>query len=382
MSVKKRVYNELTISKKFELVNNAENKTQRQLSKDFGVSLGTVSNLLKRKREIEELYEENVSKERCRKLRKTEHEQVNELMWDFFRECRRKNLPLSGPILQAQALEYAKRVNNNDFKASIWWLESFKTQHFQQRNLWCFKNIDVSRLPTHCYQIVQVKVIIFPPNTTSKLQPMDQGVIKPMKAVYRKLLLRALSLKLEDCDSVTEIIREVSVLDAVNLIYDAWRQLPPVTIEKCCRKAGFTTDMDSDEGEDDLIKRASTQLGPEPVLDAEEFVDADDLLQTCETLNDPNWKDKLLEQQESSNEHDLFDDGDDARGITVDVEEEPKSSKEASEMLNKLLRYALIREPGLLENLQKVKSDHDTARLQKLFEKQKQMTIEHFFSKN
>ncbi|XP_063587857.1 tigger transposable element-derived protein 4-like [Penaeus indicus] len=223
----------------------------------------------------------------------------------------------------------------SDFKASNEWLESFKKRH----NI-SSKEICVTKLSN-------VKVI-FSPNTTSKLQPMDQGVIKTVKAVYRKLLWKALLLKLEDCDSVTEIIREVSVLDAVNWIYAAWQQLPPVTIEKCFRKAGFTIDMDSDEGEDDddddlplseladLIKRASTQLGPKPVLDAEEFVDADDLLQTCETLNDPNWKDKLLEQRESSNEHDLSDDGDDARGITVDVEEEPISSKEVSEMLDKL----------------------------------------------
>ena len=114
MSAKKRNYKELTISKKFELVNDAENKSVRQLSKEYGVAVGTVSNILKRKREIEDLYEDNVGEERYRKLRKTEHEQINELMWQFFQECRRKNVPLSGPILQAQALEYAKRLNDDD----------------------------------------------------------------------------------------------------------------------------------------------------------------------------------------------------------------------------------------------------------------------------
>ncbi len=61
----------------------------RQLSKDYGVSLGTVSNLLKRKCEIEEQFEENVSGDRCRKLRKTDHEGAEQFNVGVF-----SNMPL------------------------------------------------------------------------------------------------------------------------------------------------------------------------------------------------------------------------------------------------------------------------------------------------
>ena len=64
----KRAYKELPILKKVELLKEAGSKYVRQLAKDYGVSVGTVSNsnMPKRKGEIEEQYESNVSAERCK----------------------------------------------------------------------------------------------------------------------------------------------------------------------------------------------------------------------------------------------------------------------------------------------------------------------------
>ena len=74
----------MPIVKKLELLKESGKKSVRQLAKDYGVSVGTVSNMLKRKREIEEQYEANVGAERYRKLRKTNHEELNNLMREFF----------------------------------------------------------------------------------------------------------------------------------------------------------------------------------------------------------------------------------------------------------------------------------------------------------
>lgn len=50
-------------------------------------------------------------------------------MWEWFVSVRSKNISLSGPIIQAEALEVAQKLGLNEFKASNGWLESFKNRH-------------------------------------------------------------------------------------------------------------------------------------------------------------------------------------------------------------------------------------------------------------
>ena len=50
-------------------------------------------------------------------------------MWDWFRQARDKPIPLSGPILQSKALEFASQLAIADFKASNGWLEKVKARH-------------------------------------------------------------------------------------------------------------------------------------------------------------------------------------------------------------------------------------------------------------
>ena len=44
-----------------------------------------------------------------------------------------------------------------------------------------------------------IKVLFLPPNTTSKLQPLDLGIIQNFKLHYRKLLMRFVLTKIEEC---------------------------------------------------------------------------------------------------------------------------------------------------------------------------------------
>ena len=80
-----------------------------------------------------------------------------------------------------------------------------------------------------------------PPNTTSKIQPLDQGIIRAMKQHYRKRLLSNLVAKLESNSEkpLTEFIKTTTVLDALHFLKQAWQKVTPVCIQNCFRKAGF-----------------------------------------------------------------------------------------------------------------------------------------------
>ncbi|KAJ8889400.1 hypothetical protein PR048_008899 [Dryococelus australis] len=61
--------------------------------------------------------------------RSTGNEDLTSTMWEWFVACRTKGVLVSGQLFQQQALEVAKELGKNDFKASNGWLESFRNCH-------------------------------------------------------------------------------------------------------------------------------------------------------------------------------------------------------------------------------------------------------------
>jgi len=70
---------------------------------------------------------------------------------------------------------------------------------------------------------------------TSKLQPMDQSVIKNLKHHYRKKIMQRHLRKLE----LNEAITYVNLLDCIHMLYSSWEAVSTSTISNCFRKAGF-----------------------------------------------------------------------------------------------------------------------------------------------
>ena len=66
---------------------------------------------------------------RKRKLRKTSNEEINLAVWEFFKLCRSKNIPVSGPMLQAKAKDITNELGISEFNASNGWLESFRSRN-------------------------------------------------------------------------------------------------------------------------------------------------------------------------------------------------------------------------------------------------------------
>ena len=80
-----------------------------------------------------------------------------------------------------------------------------------------------------------VKVKFLPPNTTSKFQPMDVGIIKSFKAHYRKLLVQH---KI-DCLLKSEST-DIDVYQAIQTVVKAWGDgIKSSTILHCWGHTGF-----------------------------------------------------------------------------------------------------------------------------------------------
>ena len=119
-----------------------------------------------------------------------------------------------------------------------------------------------------------VQEIFFQPNTTSKLQVLDQRIIQNFKVFYRKSLLRHVLSQVvgDQPTSAANVTKSITVLHACQWIGAAAKQVKTSIITNCFYHAGFPKEMycltctDSDtNGEDselnDLISATARGLG-------------------------------------------------------------------------------------------------------------------------
>jgi hypothetical protein len=82
-------------------------------------------------------------------------------------------------------------------------------------------------------------VKFLPPNLTSEVQPLDQGIIRSVEARYRKKTLQYIVTVAEASNTRYDFNKSISVLQAVRWVSSAWEQMSREIIVKCFRRVGF-----------------------------------------------------------------------------------------------------------------------------------------------
>ena len=80
-----------------------------------------------------------------------------------------------------------------------------------------------------------ILIVFFPPNLTSAIQPMDQGIIATFKAHYRGAFVKR-KLRYLELGKAEELI---SLLSAASMIVKAWSKIKNTTIANCFRHSGI-----------------------------------------------------------------------------------------------------------------------------------------------
>jgi hypothetical protein len=78
--------------------------------------------------------------------------------------------------------------------------------------------------------LLNTEICWLPPNTTSRLQPLDQGIIASFKARYKK---RWISYMLEQYEQGSNALQTMNILKAVQWSIRAWDEVTPTTIANC-----------------------------------------------------------------------------------------------------------------------------------------------------
>lgn len=99
------------------------------MSEKYGVGKSTVTDILKKKDVYKNHWEHNASPQKSRFGNEMKYDRVNELVWEWFCVVRAKSLPVSGPIIQEKAIQFAKELGFTEFKASNGWLGRWKVRY-------------------------------------------------------------------------------------------------------------------------------------------------------------------------------------------------------------------------------------------------------------
>lgn len=194
----------------------------------------------------------------------------------------------------------------------IEWLEDLNSKITKQRRKIL---LIIDNAPTHFsdIELSNVTVKFFPPNTTSRLQPLDQGVIKNMKVHFKRRLLQHVLAFVDDCSLATEITKKINVLDAVKWVKYAWDEVKDVTIQKCFAKAGFSVDNlalsdqqldDEDEISLQELIRRGNEANVCDIVSVQTFLTSEDLRHDVHQGSGEDWEKQII----PSNDDDGADD--------------------------------------------------------------------------
>ena len=97
-----------------------------------------------------------------------------------------------------------------------------------------------------------IELIFAAPNTTSKKQPMYQGIIRSLKAFYHHSVIKPYITSIDRGRSPAK----VNMLEAMTLLNASWECVSPITLVNCSRKAGISSESqaESKSGDDDPFK--------------------------------------------------------------------------------------------------------------------------------
>ncbi|GBN80184.1 hypothetical protein AVEN_96301-1 [Araneus ventricosus] len=103
-----------------------------------------------------------------------------------------------------------------------------------------------------------IKLVFLPPNTTSIIQPLDQGIIRSFKFHYRKTFVQQIIKDINShnsSDSLTanKLSKSLSILDSMHTIRNSRDIVSSKTISNCCKKCGLNIDDEADNLTEEII---------------------------------------------------------------------------------------------------------------------------------
>ena len=168
-----------------------------------------------------------------------------------------------------------------------------------------------------------MKVVLSLKNTTSRLQPLDAGIIRNFKVKYSQRLLKFVISRIDDNNKASEIIQLFQ-------IRAAWEEVSNQTVINCFRKCGFRNkaqdedvqilDQDEDQEFANLVKKLAGDA------DSDDYTDFDKDIASSMPVVDPriSWRQEIRKEiiEKHEDPADEFMDVSSNADVDEDIEDE------------------------------------------------------------
>ena len=77
-----------------------------------------------------------------------------------------------------------------------------------------------------------IRATFLPPNVTSLIQPMDQGVIESVKRLYRRRMCEKMLIADEDGATIVGFLKSLNLLDVVHMVAKSWDDIAPGAVQR------------------------------------------------------------------------------------------------------------------------------------------------------
>ncbi|UYV84147.1 TIGD4 [Cordylochernes scorpioides] len=158
--------------------------------------------------------------------------------------------------------------------------------------------------PPDMQGLTNTRIAFLPPNTTSMLQPCDQGIIRIFKMIYRTRLMRKYLTAYDAGTALT-----INLKQAVDIISVAWNGVLPATISNCWHHSGIIKSdvsslLDTPQPatqmweQQSLFDRMKEVLKIPLEMDFDSYADADNDVVTNAMLSDVEIVESILQAKE------------------------------------------------------------------------------------
>jgi hypothetical protein len=194
-------------------------------------------------------------------------------------------------------------------------------------------------------------------------------------------MMERLVAKIEQDDSVTELCKEINVLDAVHWIRESWKETHTETVSRCFKLSGFPISSEvnsADDADDDIPLIQLAKISTIAQVDRETLVAFDQHVPIEDDTDE--WEKNLIESHLSETPTETTSDSEDDQ-INDNEQSDTEPDLTLDEIFafsKRLKKYTIVKDDNFLDVAQDLNSKCETAILQRCLKK-KQVSVVDFF---